>query len=77
MSRKTLPECLTPKQRSTGIPQAGLGNAAHLFALRSSVFSACSLEMLSGRQEMELLLHTSSTREVHPPMPSGSPSRQL
>ncbi len=27
--------------------------------------------------EMELLLHSSSTREVHPSIPSGSASREL
>ena len=50
---------------------------AHLFALRSSVFKSCSLDMLSGMHEIELLLHSSSTREVHPPTPSGSASREL
>ena len=53
------------------------GSMAHLFALRSSVFNSCSLEMLSGMPETELLLHSSSTRELHPPMPSGSPSKEL
>ena len=52
-------------------------SVVHLFALRSRVFKACSLEMLSGMCEMELLLQRSSTSEVHPPMPSGSPPRVL